>query len=254
MTTDNNMSEIEKQSKIFFDDTYNKYKDIIDKPLNLIKSIIGFNDNKMSESRLIIMLVDRLYDTHFSIIDDESDNIELVYLKSQNDLNRIIIGLNKNSNGTIIDCFLQEINCQNKLINPDLESRITVTPYTFNISVESLDSIVYFNYFFKHNSALTKFPHFSISGNFDKYDNAGFPIVETDSEENIFEKYINAARLSKKLKEHDVTKLMKFFYHAEIYNQEEIDLFKIVNDYDLRNFNEFFLNTEKLKIKQKNDI
>lgn len=254
MTEDNNISDIEKQSKIFFDDTYNKYKDIIDKPLNLIKSIIGFNDNKISESRLIIMLVDRLYDTHFSIIDDESDNIELVYLKSQNDLNRIIIGLNKNSNGTIIDCFLQEINCQNKLINPDLESRITVTPYTFNISVESLDSVVYFNYFFKHNSALTKFPHFSISGNFDKYDNAGFPIVENDSEENIFEKYINAARLSKKLKEHDVTKLMKFFYHAEIYNQEEIDLFKIVNDYDLRNFNEFFFNTEKLKIKQKNDI
>lgn len=254
MTEDNKLSEIEKQSKIFFDDTYTKYKDIIDKPLNLIKSIIKFNDDKITESKLITKIVNNLHDTHFSIIDDETDSIELLYLKNESDLTRIIIGFIKNPNSTIRDCFLQQINTKNKLINSKFESGITLTQNTFNVSVESLDRVIYFNYFFRHNSAQTKFPHFSISGTFDKYDNAGFPVVENGSEENIFLKHINAARLSETLKEHDVSKLMSFFYSGKVYDQEECDLFKILHDYDLKNFNEFFLNTEKLKVQHKNDI
>lgn len=254
MNTDNKMSEIEKQSKIFFYDTYTKYKDVIDKPLNLIKSIIKSNHNKINERKLITQIVDTLHDTHFSIIEDEIGGVELLYLKNEIDLNRIIIGFSNNPDSTIKDCFLQEINTTNKLINSEFESGITLTQNTFVVSVESLDRVVYFNYFFRHNSAQTKFPHFSISGNFDKYDNAGFPVVENGSEENIFAKHINAARLSETLKEHDVSKLMNFFYSGEVYNQEECDLFKILHDYDLKNFNEFFLNTEKLKVQHKNDI
>ena len=193
MTTDNNISEIDKQSKIFFDDTYNKYKDIIDQPLDIMKNIIKFNNNEITEIKLIAKLKAKLYDVKFSFIsDNEGESFELLYLENSTNLNRITIGLIKNSDSTIKDCFLQEISYKNKQINSELKSRITTTPYTFEVSVESLDNVVYFNYFFKHNSAQTKFPHFSISGSFENYDAEGFPIVKDGATENIFSKYISS--------------------------------------------------------------